>query len=226
MNNAKLPVLLYFIVSLVYLTGVLFDNDSLELYTKPLIIPSMVWYCYSSFRFHKNKNLILLFFLFYTGDMSYLLVKSKPNYIGLMSFLLVYILVISYFLKTISANHVGAKLDKAFIYTAFALFTIMLSLLVNIELDSKVQFFIYFIVSAELVLMGVLSSYLYYLKADDKSIYMLLAVICFILSDLFFAFYNNFFQLKILELINTTFQTLSYFFVAKYLLVLNNEKKI
>lgn len=94
----------------------------------------------------------------------------------------------------------------------------MYSVLNYLEISSKLEYFTYFAFGLQLVSMGVLTSIAYYNQADKKNFFLILTVASFIMSDLFFILNKKIEAMWLLNFINVTCQTASYYFYVKYFL--------
>ncbi len=97
----SLPVL-FFATMLAYILGGIWQNQPLQLFTKPLLIPLLMWWVWLNTGPSKRRSIILvaLFFSF-AGDVFLLFEYKNPVLFipGLISFLLTHILYIVYFLS-------------------------------------------------------------------------------------------------------------------------------
>jgi len=96
-----LPVF-FLAIMLAYIIAGIWQNQLLQLFTKPLLIPLLMLWVWLNVAFTKNRSLILaaLFFSF-AGDVFLLFEYKNPALFipGLVSFLLTHILYIVYFLS-------------------------------------------------------------------------------------------------------------------------------
>jgi len=114
------------------------------------------------------------------------------------------------------------KLDYTFIGVLVFLSCLLFCVL-NVLDNRPIELLVfYFVFGLELILMGVITTILFFHTNNKRIFFMIIAVTAFILSDLFFILNKEVFQLKLFKLINVSAQTLSYYFYVKYYLERDN----
>lgn len=220
MNKSKIALQLFLGAFLMYLISIVFDLEILELIAKPIIIPSIsMYYLFEAKRNYSYTFLTSLFF-FFTGDMLYMLKIEEFYFLGLVVFSVPYLFVIYFIVKDIIAikKNGGKQNDFTFLAILVILSILLCSVLSFLEIKSTLEFVIYLFLGIQLVIMGVLTSIVYYNEANKQSFFLILAVACFIMSDLFFILNKNIHELMIFKIINGFTQTISYLFYVKYFL--------
>lgn len=218
MNKSKVALQLFLCAGFLYLISIFFNLEILELIAKPIIIPSISMY----YLFEAKRNYSIVFlislFLFFVGDMLYMLSIEELYNVGLFVFSFPYLFVIYFVSKDIIAfcKDDGKKIDFTFLVILVILSVLLYSVLSFLEVGSTIEFVVYLFLGLQLVIMGVLTSIVYYNEANKQSFYLVLAVASFIMSDLFFILNNNMHELMVFKIINGLTQTVSYLFYTKY----------
>jgi hypothetical protein len=219
-------IYLYLISGLLFLLAILFQNEEFLLVTKPIIIPSILYYYYIETKVRINIFFILSLILFFIRDMLFLINFDDFYIIGLIIFLLPYLFVIHFLyqdIKEIIAKRKNRKIDFTFIIILLILVNLLVKVLNALEDKSLVEEVFFILFGIELLAMGVMAAMIYFHSSIKRNFYLAITVVAFILSDLFFILNNNLQNLLVFELINGLAQTASYFFYVKYFLERNQN---
>ena len=220
MNKSKVALQFFLVAGLLFLISIFFNLELLELISKPAIIPSIVMYYFFENKRKYNLAFLTSLFLFFTGDMLYMLKIDELYYFGLLVFSIPYLFVIFFVIKDILLikRNVGKQNDFTFLVILVILSILLCTVLSYLEIKSTLEFIIFLFLGLQLVTMGVLTSIVYYNEANKQSFFLILAVSTFIMSDLFFILNKNIHELMIFKIINGLTQTVSYMFYVKYFL--------
>lgn len=219
-------IYLYLISGLLFLLAILFQNEEFLLVTKPIIIPSILYYYYIETKVRINIFFVLSLILFFIRDMLFLINFDDFYIIGLIIFLLPYLFVIHFLyqdIKEIIAKRKNRKIDFTFIIILLILVNLLVKVLNALEDKSLVEEVFFILFGIELLAMGVMAAMIYFHSSIKRNFYLAITVVAFILSDLFFILNNNLQNLLVFELINGLAQTASYFFYVKYFLEHNQN---
>ena len=220
MNKSKVALQFFLVAGLLFLISIFFNLELLELISKPAIIPSIVMYYFFENKRKYNLAFLTSLFLFFTGDMLYMLKIDELYYFGLLVFSIPYLFVIFFIIKDILLikRNGGKQNDFTFLVILVILSILLCTVLSYLEIKSTLEFIIFLFLGLQLVTMGVLTSIVYYNEANKQSFFLILAVSTFIMSDLFFILNKNIHELMIFKIINGLTQTVSYMFYVKYFL--------
>lgn len=218
MNKSKVALQLFLFAGLLFLISIFLNLEVLELIAKPIILPSISMYYLFLAKRNYSLSFLLSLFLFFVGDMLYMLNIEEMYNLGLLVFSFPYLFVIYYASKDILSfcKDGGKKIDFSFLVILIILSILLYSVLSFLEVHSTLEFIVYLFLGLQLVVMGVLTSIVYYNEADKQSFYLSLAVASFIMSDLFFILNKNMHELMVFKIINGLTQTVSYLFYVKY----------
>lgn len=229
-NKASLVFFaVYFIAVVVYLTAVTVDNYTLQLFSKPFVIPAIFMFYLLANNFKVPFVNIIIYLLFYSGEMYFLWNNNLPNLFQMITCNLGYILFITIQLEDVKQipKKVATGLFKDFMFlvTISALAFLMIKIVISVELDSKLEFFIFCAFAVEFVLMIILSVLYNFYKFDKKGFFGVLTILSFILCNSFFVFNFYFYEHKIFELICAVFESFCYCFMTYYFISksMNNE---
>ncbi|MDD3720920.1 MAG: lysoplasmalogenase [Lutibacter sp.] len=185
----KIALFVFILVSVLDIIGIVFKVDSLLYIFKPLIMLALLFlYTRSVFETNKWYSTALIFsffgdvFLIYSGQLSFK--------IGLISFLIAHILFIKIVMSRIK------NVSFLNILTAIIPFGIFLLLFIYTLKDSLGELFMPVIIYGFTISMfGVVSLINYLETKSNKSIWMLIGAIIFMMSDTFLAI-NKFYLSK------------------------------
>lgn len=210
-------LVLYFIATILSIVGVTFDVETLELITKPMIVPSIYFYYVNKTKGEINLLFSIAIFCSFVADM--LVLIDLPN--GTLPISLLNICMYSIFTYFI-VEDLGFKniADQNIItlvgLSAFFLFVLYVILDLMKGLDS-LTFNVFVVYGVILSSLSALICYNHLNKPSLKSYYALLMCICFIVSDVFFAIYNFYLKIDAFISLNVTGQFVSYYYMVRYI---------
>lgn len=219
MLKVNSALILYFSAFILYVIAVLIESDNLELFSKPIIIPSIYYYYYISVRGKISYLFSFSVLSFFVGEILYLISPEDFNVLGLIFLLIPYFFILYFIIQDLNYY-----LKKQKIKLNTFSFYIILMLLVYLFFDvlmmmieeSSFDFFIYALYGLTLLLMGILAFVMLINYSNRTILYTGFMVACFIVSDLFFVFYKKLPDLLALKMINVTTQELSFFCYISY----------
>ncbi|NEW79888.1 MAG: lysoplasmalogenase, partial [Gelidibacter sp.] len=183
----KIALFAFILVSVLDLIGIIFKIESLLYVFKPFILLALLFlYTRSVFETNKWYTTALIFSFF--GDVFLMYSGQLPFKIGLISFLIAHILFIKIVIHRIK------KVSFLNILIAVIPFGIFLSLLIFTLKDSLGELLVPVLIYGFTISMfGVVSLINYVETKSNKSIWMLIGAIVFMISDALLAinkFYN------------------------------------
>lgn len=225
MNKINPSVILFSIAGILYFFSVLFNNEILILVTKPIIIPSIMFFYFTETKGKVNFWFVFSLFLFFVGDILYLINLDGYYLLGLLFYLspysIVLIFIIKDFIKLVRTKSVD-KTDLSFLIILFFLTYLLVSMMNVLNPDSEIEFFYFLLFGIELVLMGVFVTLLYLHKPNKENFFLIIAVSLFIVSDISFILHKNVHGLLVFKITNIVTQLTSYYFYTKYLIEKRN----
>lgn len=227
-NKKKHILYLFALVSILYILSVLFKIRELELLSKPLFLPVLFIYYLKKVN-EKLENLtIYCFIAFYIGEM---LVLKDPEvyYIPSLFFFLIPYKIVLYRISTdlclILKNN---KLDKSnlFLLIVLALLIFLfISVILTINTGELLEKIILYAYGLSLILLCFLSVILYVLKNSKANVFLLMMVIAFIISDMYFIFIKKIDDNWVFKLVNLVAQMFSYYFFVNYSILKTRKKQ-
>jgi hypothetical protein len=218
----KSPSLLLFIISgFLYLIASLIESEFLSLLVKPIIIPSIIVFYFTETRGKVNFWFVFSLFLFFVGDMLYLINLEDYYLLGLVFYLSPYLIVLVFIFKDFFKLIRGRSLDKtdlSFLIILFFLLYLLVSLMNVLNPSSEIEFVYFLLFGIQLVLMGVFGTLLYLHEPNKANFFLIITVSLFILSDIFFILNKDVFGLRVFKITNIVTQIASYYFYARYLI--------
>ncbi|KGO90756.1 lysoplasmalogenase family protein [Flavobacterium suncheonense] len=215
----KPPLLLYFVACLFYMVSVCVGNGEMMLLSKPVIIPSMLFYYIQETKQRINWNYIVIIFLCFIGDMLTLLDIEGAHLVIISVFLIAYCFYLKSITDDLLLNQLKITYKKNFLVLLICFFFLIyllitiLDLLVESQAENLLLLLFYGIV---LVLIGGVSSFNYILKQTRFTFFMLIATLCFVISDVFYILRAHFEEVEVFSLFNNLPQVLSYYYLTKY----------
>ena len=191
MISIKSLLRIFLLLSIIYLSCILFNSATWVFYLKPLLLLPLIVAVLISTNF-KNKNILLCALAFsWFGDMLLLFVFKNAIYfiLGLIAFLTAHIFYIFLFIKEIKKASGKIEIRKGLILIAIYLSTILLFLIPHLG-GLTIPVIIYAVVISTMLYIAYLLSFHW---PKPASIYLLTGAISFILSDSILAF-DKFYQ--------------------------------
>lgn len=219
MVKVNSALFLYFAAILLYVVAVLIGSDNLELFSKPIIIPSIYYFYYTSVKGKISYLFTFSVLSYFTGEILFLLNQDDFLVSSLVFFGIPYI-IITFFLAQDFLFYLKIKKydvnNISFYIILMLLFYLLYNVLSFINETSQIEFSIYIIYGILLLVMGLLS-FLIQFNFNNKAIsFMVLMIVFFIISDLFYIFSKSTKDVMALKLINVVSQQLSYYLYVGY----------
>ncbi len=213
---------MYFIACMVYMLGVVLDNNELMLVSKPVIVPAIFFYYLQERKIKFSWTYTLITILFFTGDMIVLIDSENLFVLIIAVFLLAYL----FFLKglvddlvTIRLRFINKTHLFALLICVFFLIYLLISI-VDVLIENKAEnlglIVLYGII---LVSLGTLASLNYITRPSRYTTFMILTSLSFVISDVFYILKKDFLEIEILDYLNNFTQIVSYYFLTQYYLL-------
>ncbi|SHL21709.1 lysoplasmalogenase family protein [Flavobacterium chilense] len=217
--KANKPSLILFFLAL--LCTIIFDwteQDFLAIYSKAIILPAIFIYFLISNEFKIGKIEGVIFLFCFIGQVFDLMNIEVSEIGGVISFLVVYLLIVVLFLR----EHEKIKLTKKDILPVSIVIIFIVYLLVSVltmQFDNMKRFsFIYTFYGIVLSVLSYFAFVSYITKGTHIALLMSLMAISYIFSDIFYIFNQYFAYSIVLVLIRDITQILAYFFMVEYFL--------
>lgn len=215
--KANKPSLILFFLAL--LCTIIFDCTEqyfLGIYSKAIVLPAIFIYFLISTDFRITKTEGLIFLFCFIGQVFDLMDVEISEIGGVVSFFIVYFLILKLFIK----DHEKIKLAKKDILPVSIVIIFLVYLLIsvlNMEFDNMKKFNVFYIVyGIVLGFMSYFSFVSYITKGTHITLLMSLMAISYIFSDIFYIFNQYFSYSIVLVLIRDVTQILAYFFMVEY----------
>ena len=219
MLKVNSALILYFIGFIFYIIAVLIGSDNLELFSKPIIIPSIYYFYYISVRGKIDYLFSLSVLSFFIGEILHLISREEFNVSGLVFLLIPYFIVLYFIFQDLiyylKKKKINLNTFSFYVIVMLLVYLIFNALMMMIE-EKSFEFFIYFLYGILLLLMGILAFVMLINYNNRTILYTGFMVGCFLLSDLFFVFSKKIPDLIALKMINVATQELSFFCYISY----------
>lgn len=217
--KANKPSLILFFLAL--LCTIIFDctgQDFLAVYAKAIVLPAIFFYFLISSNYKIGKTEALIFFFCFVGQVFDLMEIEVSEIGGVISFLIVYLLLLWFFV----VNHQRIKLRRKDILPVSIVVVFIVYLLISVlslQSDNMKKFnFIYIFYGIILSILSYFSFVSYITKGTHVTLLMSLMAISYIFSDIFYIFSEYFSFSVVLILIRDITQILAYYFMVEYFL--------
>lgn len=212
----------YIVVCVLYFFSALLQLDSLEVLTKPLFLPILFIYYLKRANNTFQYRVFVSFIFYYIGEML-VLNDEKKYYLGSVSFFLVPYVILLYFIikdlfRLLKVNGTKKISFVTFFVLAFLIY-LYLSIMFIIDVDSDVEEVILYVYGFVLLVLSVFSILVYILRFSASSLFLLMTVIAFILSDMFYIFIQKVEYNWVFKSVNLISQLASYYFFVTYSLI-------
>lgn len=212
-------LLLYFLAVVLYICSVYFKSENLELFSRPVILPSIFYFYYTSVKGKVNLLFTISVLFYFISEILFLISDVEFVIQRLICNLIPYF-IITYFLLQDFLFYVKKQKKRtnnsSFYITSILLFYLLYSVLSMTKDSSYVEFSMYIAFAVFLFIMTLLS-FLIQMNFTNKSIlYMVLMVICFVISDFFFVFSTQMKDILSLKMIFLISKQFSFFLYTSY----------
>jgi hypothetical protein len=216
MKASTPSLILFFVASFFAVLFKVLEYNSLVLYAKSIIIPSLFIYYLVSNNYRVTLTKALIFLLCFMRDV-FILLNIKESAMGsFLCILFVYLILLILSLKDFRDLKFNYKDSASILILVLLLGTICYSVL-NLKLerlDLSFSLYVVFGIVLSLLSVVVLSNYI----KNESYVFVnsMMMCVCFIITDIFFVLYNFYFNLYVFSLISVITQVFSYFFMVKY----------
>jgi hypothetical protein len=224
MKASTPSLILFFVASFFAILFKMLEYNSLVLYAKSIIIPSLFIYYLVSNNYRVTLIKALIFLLCFMRDV-FILLNIKESALGsFLSILFVYLILLILSLKDFRRLKFNYKDSTSILTLVLLLGTICYSVL-NLKLEGlDLSFSLYVIFGIVLTLLSVVVLSNYIKNESYVFVNSMMMCVCFIITDIFFVLYNFYFKLYVFSLISVVTQVLSYFFMVKYFIAKDQVK--
>jgi uncharacterized membrane protein YhhN len=194
------------------------------LYAKSIVVPSIFIYYLTANNYKIDLIKAGIFLFSFIGDV-FILMNYNDSEIGsVLSFLIVYLLLIIYLFRDLKK----IKFDKIDVLSLISVLIVMVVLsitILSLQFEKmKTDFSIIIIYSIALSILICISVINYIAKNSFAFLNLLLMSVCFLLSDVFYVLNGFYLSLSVFSLIEMTTQVFSYFFMVSYFI--ENDKSL
>ncbi|MTH14567.1 lysoplasmalogenase family protein [Flavobacterium sp. LC2016-01] len=217
--KANKPSLILFFVALLF--TIILDStkqDILAIYAKAVVLPAIFFYFIISNDFKIGKTEGFVFFFCFVGQVFDLMDVEISEIGAVLSFLVVYLLIIKLFV----IDHEKIKLRRKDVLPVSIVVIFIVYLLVSVlslQFDNMKKFnLLYTVYGIVLSVMSYYSFVSYITKGTHIALLMSLMAVSYIFSDIFYIFSEYFSYSVVLVLIRDITQILAYYFMVEYFL--------
>lgn len=220
--NRETILYAYIVVCVLYFFSSLLQLDSLEVLSKPLFLPILLVYYFNRAKDKFQIRVVVSFVFYFIGEML-VLKDGKQYYLISISFFLVPYLILLHFvvkdlLRLLKISSLK-KISFAIVFVLAFLIYLYLSILFIIDIDSDLEELVLYVYGFVLLLLSLFCVLIYVLHFSASSLFLLLTVIAFILSDMFYIFIEKVEYNWVFKSVNLISQLSSYYFFVTYSLI-------
>lgn len=223
--KANQPSLIFYFSACMF--TILFNfigEDTLILYTKSLVVPSIFIY-YLVTNNYKIELIKAGIFLFsFIGDFYSLTNFDNSETGAVLSFLIVYILLIVHLVQNIKSK----KFKKINVLSTVGIIVFIAYLAITIlslefeKMDTDFSIIIIYSMALSVVICISLINYI--TKNNFAYLSLVLMSVCLLVSDVFYVLNGFYLHLSVFSMIEITMQVFSYFFMVNYFIA--NDKAL
>lgn len=216
MKANRPSLILYFTACVLVVIFKIMECDTLMLYTKSVIIPLAFMYYLISNNYKISWIRILIFLSCFVGDVIVLLNFFDSIIGGLLSFLIVYTLLLKLAVDDFKKMRFRKEDGVSMLVSLFFIATICITVL-SLKFEKiKPGFYLFVIYGIVLSLLSFFSVINYLKRGSYCFFNFLLMIICYVLSDIFYIIYEFYLNLYAFSFIYIIAQVVSYYFMAVY----------
>ena len=217
-------LILYFSACILTILFNLIGQEALVLYAKSIVVPSIFIYYLTTNNYKIDLIKAGIFLFSFIGDVFILMNYNYSETGSILSFLIVYILLIVHLISGLKK----IKLDRIDILSLIIVIIAMVILsttILSLQFEKmKTDFSIIIIYSIALSILICISVIKYIAKGTFVFLNLLLMSVCLLLSDIFYVLNGFYLSLSVFSLIEMATQVFSYFFMVNYFIA--NDKSI
>lgn len=216
MRDKQPALILYVAAVALAMIAKVFEFETLMLVSKPIVVPAIYYFYLQAKREKINLLFSVAVWSFFVADMIVVL-YSKSAILSIMVCGMISYSFLTWFgikdAKNIKFNAVNVLvLALLLLLPSYMLFRIL-----NLDVeDISGHYSVYLLYGIILLTLVGVSIYNYISNATHAFLYLCIASVCMLLSDLFYCVYKYMIELPVFENINLFAQLISYFFMVKY----------
>lgn len=212
----------FIVVCILYFFSALLQLDSLEILVKPLFLPILLFFYIKKARDKYQIRVIASFIFYYIGEM--LVLKDEKNYyvISVCFFLIPYLILLYYVVRDLIPllkSKGYYKINVLVVFVLLFLVFLYVSIMSILETESLFEKILLDTYGFVLLLLGFFAIALYLLKHSVSNLFLVMTVIAFILSDMFYIFIVKVEYNWVFKSVNLISQLLSYYFFVTFSLI-------
>ncbi|HQK38939.1 MAG TPA: lysoplasmalogenase family protein [Flavobacterium alvei] len=213
---------LYFAATTLVVLFKIFEWDSYVLYAKSIIIPLLFIYYFITNNYKIGRIKALIFLFCFIGDLFNLLNFTFSALGALLSFLVVYLLLLKLTYDDFRSLKFKNKDRFPVLITFLFVATISTSVL-SLQFENLALDFSLYVIYAIILSLLVFVSISNYIRKPNYTFFNLaIMCLCFLISDAFFVINKFYLSLYALSFIGVSVQVFSYFFMVNYFI--ENDK--
>ncbi len=219
MKANKPSLILYFLALLLTIICDWSGQDFLAMYAKAIVLPAIFFYFFISSEFKIGKTEAFIFLFCFVGQVFDLMDVEVSEIGGVLSFLVVYLLILKLFIVD-REKIVLTKKDILPVSIVVIFIVYLLVSVLSLQSDNMKKFnWLYTVYGIVLSVMSYFCFVRYITRGTHIALIMSLMAISYIFSDIFYIFNEYFSQSVVLVLIRDVTQIVAYFFMVEYFLL-------
>jgi hypothetical protein len=225
MKANKPSLILYFLALLFTIIFDWTEQEYIAIYAKAIVLPAIFFYFFVSSEFKIGKTEAFIFLFCFIGQVFDLMDVEVSEIGGVLSFLVVYLLLLKIFI----AEREKVILSKKDILPTSIVVIFIVYLLVSVlslQSDNMKKFnTLYTFYGIVLSVLSYFCFVRYITKGTHIALIASLMAVCYIFSDIFYIFNEYFSHSVVLVLIRDVTQILGYYFMVEYFLERSKAQK-
>jgi uncharacterized membrane protein YhhN len=224
MKASTPSLILYFAACILTILFDLLGQESLVLYAKSIVVPSIFIYYLTTNNYKIDLIKAGIFLFSFIGDVFILMNYNDSETGSVLSFLIVYVLLIIHLFQGLKKLKFG-KIDVLFLLCVIIVMVVLSITILSLQFEKmKTDFSIIIIYSIILSMLICISVMNYIIKSSFAFLNLVLMSVFFMFSDIFYVLNGFYLKLSVFSLIEMATQVFSYFFMVNYFIA--NDKSI
>lgn len=217
----------FIVICILYFFSALLQLDSLEVLVKPLFLPVLLYYYIKKSRGNFQNRVIISFIFYYIAEMLVLNDSEQYYLISVSFFLIPYLILLFFIIKDLipllkSKGH--NEINVLVVFVLLLLVFLYISIMSILDTESVFERILLDAYGFVLLLLGVFTMSLYLLKHSVSNLFLIMTVIAFIVSDMFYIFIVKIEYNWVFKSVNLISQLLSYYFFVNFSLIKVKDK--
>lgn len=221
LKNIQPGLLVYGIAGVIYFISALSGYEYLVYVFKPIFASSMIFHYCNESKWNLNYWYALFLFLYFFSGILNLFEDDKTLFYVILLNISAYTILLSLLIKkVVDINFTNIdNINLLYIILTLVFLSTLVYVCLGLVFSKGDSLYPYFVLYAIILTsLAVCSTILYTLKHSNAIVYLMVAIFCYLICDLFYIVYYYYYNLFFFRLLSILSSILSYYFVVNYFL--------